>query len=236
MAEDYLVFTLTAALAAMGDMAGHERRGTLTWPGRSAVTGLVAAAMGIRRGDSAGFARLDALHQAVGVIDDGMHLRDYHTVETVPTAAARAPDSRPEAILRAGRGTNTTITLRDYRVGVTYVVALWGGPLDGLVTALERPTFNLYLGRKSCPLAAPPGPRIAQAEGPVQALEAAVRPPFGCSGPIRLIASDVPVGAGDAVDSRHDRPVDRALWHFGPRTVYLHYPAGQAGAGQGGAA
>lgn len=115
---EYLVFTLCAALGAMGELAEHEWRGSLAWPGRSAVIGLVAAAMGIRRGDGAAFARLDALRMAVGVIDDGLPLRDCHTVETIPTAAARNPDSRPAAIARAGRQTNTTLTLRDYRVGV----------------------------------------------------------------------------------------------------------------------
>lgn len=225
---DYLVFTLSATLAAMGDLAGHERRGTLTWPGRSAVTGLLAAALGIRRGDEAGFARLDALSQAVGVIDAGTPLRDYHTVQTVPTAAAKAPGSRPEALRRAGRqGLNTTITLRDYRVGVAYAVAVWGGPLDGLAVALERPVFALYLGRKSCPLSFPPAPRIVAADTPLQAMDKAAPPPFGHPGPIRLVASDTAIGPGDAEDSRNDRAVDRAKWHFGQRRVYFHYPTGQ---------
>ncbi len=205
MAE-HLVFTLCAALGAMGELAGHERRGSLTWPGRSAVIGLVAAAMGIRRGNDDAFARLDALRMAVGVIDDGVPLRDYHTVETIPTAAARKPDSRPAAIARAGRNTNTTITLRRGR-------------------GLRQPAFTLYLGRKSCPLAAPPAPRIVRAEGPLQALSLAVRPPFGHQGALRLIASDERLSQDDVQDSRNDLPVERAKWHFGQRTVFLHRPA-----------
>lgn len=229
MAE-HLVFTLCAALGAMGELAGHERRGSLTWPGRSAVIGLVAAAMGIRRGNDDAFARLDALRMAVGVIDDGVPLRDYHTVETIPTAAARKPDSRPSAIARAGRNTNTTITLRDYRVGVAYAVALWPGPgwtgaLEDLARGLRQPAFTLYLGRKSCPLAAPPAPRIVRAEGPLQALSLAVRPPFGHQGALRLIASDERLSQDDVQDSRNDLPVERAKWHFAQRTVFLHRPA-----------
>ena len=229
MAE-HLVFTLCAALGAMGELAGHERRGSLTWPGRSAVSGLVGAAMGIRRGNDDAFARLDALRMAVGVIDDGVPLRDYHTVETIPTAAARKPDSRPSAIARAGRNTNTTITLRDYRVGVAYAVALWPGPgwtgaLEDLARGLRQPAFTLYLGRKSCPLAAPPAPRIVRAEGPLQALSLAVRPPFGHQGALRLIASDERLSQDDVQDSRNDLPVERAKWHFAQRTVFLHRPA-----------
>ena len=230
MAE-HLVFTLCAALGAMGELAGHERRGSLTLPGRSALIGLVAAAMGIRRGDDAGFARLDALRMAVGVIDDGVPLRDYHTVETVPTAAARSPDSRPAAIARAGRATNTTITLRDYRVGVAYTVALWPGPdwtgrLEDVAQALRRPAFTLYLGRKSCPLAAPPAPLIVEADGPLQALSLAARPPFGYRGALRLVASDEPLSPDDVQDSRNDLPTDRAKWHFARRSVFIHRPAG----------
>ncbi len=231
MAE-HLVFTLCAALGAMGDLAGYERRGSQGWPGRSAVIGLVAAAMGIRRGDDAGFAALDKLHMAVGVIDDGTPLRDYHTVETVPTAAARNPDSRPVAIARAGRRTNTTITLRDYRCNIAYAVALWpeagrDGRLHDLAAALRTPVFTLYLGRKSCPLAAPPGPRVVLADGPLQALEQAPRPPFGHDGVLGLVASDVPLNAGDTAEYRNDLAVDRARWHFAPRLVHLHRPQGQ---------
>lgn len=234
---EHLVFTLCAAMGAMGELAGHERRGSLTWPGRSALIGLVAAAMGIRRGDAAAFAALDGLRTAVGVIENGVPLRDYHTVETVPTAAARSPDSRPAAIRRAGRRTNTTITLRDYRVGVAYAVAMWPGPdaaapppLEAMRAALHRPVFTLYLGRKSCPLAAPPGARIVTAEGPLAALEQAARPPFGYGGGLRLIASDTSIAPEDQVEGRNDLPVDRARWHFGQRKQFLHRPAGQGGA------
>lgn len=230
MAE-HLVFTLCASMASMGELAGHERRGTLTWPGRSAILGLVGAALGVRRGDAAGFAALDALKTAVGVIDDGAPLRDYHTVQTVPTTAARRPDSRPEAMRIAGpRRLNTTITLRDYRVGVAYAVALWGGPLKPIQAALKRPAFTLYLGRKSCPLAAPPQPLIVPDLGLVEALGQAARPPFlDAAASILLIASDEPIDPSDAVDYRHDLAVDRDRRHFAVRPVRLHRP-GRTGA------
>ena len=68
--QPFLIFCLTANLGAMGELAGHERRGALTFPGRSAVIGLMAAALGIRReGD---FSALEALEmvqdQAPGVL------------------------------------------------------------------------------------------------------------------------------------------------------------------------
>ena len=93
MMREHLVFTLTATIGSMGDLAGHERRGTWTWPARSAVVGLLGAALGLRREDD--FAPLDRLVTAVAIFDDGAPLRDYHTVQTVPTAAAKHPQSRP---------------------------------------------------------------------------------------------------------------------------------------------
>ena len=217
--SDYLVFTLTASLAAMGDLAGHERRGSLTWPGRSALLGLLGAALGVQRdGD---FVALDALHLAVAVFDAGQPLRDYHTVQTVPTAAAKRPQSRPEALATATKERlNTTITLRDYRMAPLYGVAVWGGNLEALKAGLERPGFTLYLGRKSCPLAAPVGARVVQAEGPEAALSSLHLPPWRVGAiALTLVLDAADAAKPDRTELRHDQPLDRAKWHFSPRKV-----------------
>ena len=219
---DYLVFTLSATIGAMGDLAGHERRGTLLWPGRSAITGLLGAALGIRRDGN--FSELDRLGMAVAgfASDAGNYeadFRDYHTVETVPSSAkAKKPNSRPEALRTAGRETNTTITLRDYRTGPLFGVALWGDDLAKLERALLAPVFTLYFGRKSCPLSAPVCPRIVVAEAPEEAL-AMIQIPFW-RGPCtaRRLVTDAE-GADTHVETRHDRALDRNLWHFAPRRV-----------------
>lgn len=222
MAE-HLVFTLTAALGAMGEFAGHERRGSLGWPARSAILGLVAAALGIRRDDAAGLASLELLRVAVAIFDDGVPLRDYHTVETVPTAQAKRPDSRRAAIEEAGLKTNTLVTLRDYRCGPLFGVALWGRvPLPPLAEALRRPVFTLYLGRKSCPLAAPLSPRIVEADEPVAALAAVILPPWRRGAIANRVASDR-ADTRDAghIETRNDVMLDRAKWHFAPRDVVM---------------
>lgn len=208
----FLIFGLTASLGAMGELAGHERRGALFWPGRSAVIGLMGAALGLRRdGD---FSALEALEVTVGIFASGAPLRDYHTIETVPSSAVKAANSRPEA-LKAARGrTNTTITLRDYRVGPMFGVAVSGAGLEPLVAALNTPVFTLYLGRKSCTLAAPPGARVVTAENPDAALAQMILPPWRKDERLHsLIAEDE---AGEVV---HDLAVDRARWHFAPRRV-----------------
>jgi len=215
--RDYLIFTLAAAMGSMGELAGHERRGTWTWPGRSAILGLLGAASGLRRGDD--FSDLDKLRVAVAVFEDGAPLRDYHTVQTVPTAAAKRPQSRPAAMAEAGRKVNTTITQRDYRTGPLYGAAIWGEGLQDLRDALQAPTFTLHLGRKSCPLSAPVCPQIVPAETPEDALGQLVLPQWHDGTQAHLLASDD--GPAERIEIRNDVPIDRHLWHFGPRSVHL---------------
>jgi len=213
--QPFLIFGLSANLAAMGELAGHERRGSLIWPARSAVLGLMGAALGIRRdGD---FSELDALEISVAIFDTGTPLRDYHTIESVPSAAARSPNSRPEALRDARGKTNTTITLRDYRVGVFFGIAVRGKALEPLRLALNAPCFTLYLGRKSCPLSAPPAAKIVQAETAEAALAQLVPPPWLCESnkPVARIL----VERAERGEIVHDLPADRNLWHFAPQQV-----------------
>lgn len=217
--QPHLVFTLAATLAAMGDLAGHERRGSLAWPGRSAILGLLGAALGIRReGD---FAELEALSVAVAVLDPGAPLRDYHTVQTVPSALVKRPNSRPEALREAGLRANTTITLRDYRVGVACGVVVWGGDLSRLARALQHPHFTLYFGRKACPLSTPPAPQIVTTETPEAALSALHLPAWLPRPAHAQWITDAGVNPGAHVEDRHDRAVDRNLWHFASRRVAI---------------
>jgi len=219
--QPFLIFGLTANLGAMGELAGHERRGGLTFPGRSAVIGLMGAALGIRRdGD---FSALEALEITIGLHDSGAPLRDYHTIETVPSAAEKSPNSRPEA-LRAARGrTNTTITLRDYRAGPLFSVAVAGQGLAALASALNAPVFTLYLGRKSCPLAAPPGARLVQAERAEDALAQLILPPWRQKDQLQAVVVEDPAG-----EVLHDQALDRARWHFAARRVAVRPVTGAA--------
>lgn len=221
--SDYLVFTLAANLGAMGGLAGHERRGSLDWPGHSAIVGLLGAALGWRR--DADFSVLDGLQLAVAIFDAGTPLRDYHTVQTVPSAKARRPQSRPAALRAARRDLNTIITLRDYRCTPLYGVGLSGvapSMLSDLQRALLHPVFTLYLGRKSCPLAAPLAPRIVAADGPEQALAQTVLPPWRPQAVARRMAADVAMVATAAHrEQRNDVMIDRNHWHFVAREVAM---------------
>ncbi|WP_417209481.1 type I-E CRISPR-associated protein Cas5/CasD [Antarctobacter sp.] len=210
--QRFLIFGLNAGLGAMGELAGHERRGSLIWPGRSAIIGLMGAALGIRRdGD---FSALDALDISVAIFDAGVPLRDYHTVQTVPSAAVKMPNSRPEALRDARTRMNTSITLRDYRAGCMFGVAVTGKELEGIASALRTPRFTLYLGRKSCPLSAPTGAKTVEADAPEDALRHLDLPPWRDRAIARTLVVSDPTG-----DLVHDVPLDRQRWHHGERRV-----------------
>ncbi len=232
MAE-FLVFTLTAPMGAFGGPAGHERRGTRIWPGRSAILGLLGAALGIRRDNRQGQDSLNAWRMAVAVFRAEKTIRDFHTVQTVPSAKAKKTATRRAAIAAAGKNLNTIITQRDYVCDVCFAIALWANhppqPLAELARALKMPAFTLYMGRKSCPLSAPLMPVIAEASDPVAALQNAVLPFWlhqaGKADKTRaptpmLIAADPYEGLTPLrSETRWDNPVDRERWHFALRQV-----------------
>src|SRR5947199_10464826 len=83
--SEIVVFMLWAPLAAMGDMAVGERRAGFDRPGRSAVLGMVAAALGLDRADETAHAVLDRGYlMAQRVLHRGELLQDYHTVQAPP--------------------------------------------------------------------------------------------------------------------------------------------------------
>ena len=227
MAE-FVIFTLAAPMGAFADLAGHERRYSGTWPARSAVLGLVGAALGVRRDEAAGQERLSHWRTAVSVLSRGVAFRDFHTVQTVPTARIKRPDTRREALEALGSGDNPLITWRDYRSDCAFGVALWGGEgSEEVRKALVCPHFTLYLGRKSCPLSAPMAPKVIKAANPVEALAHIRLPSFlqqelDPKRPLMVI-SEEPLDGGRQ-EIRWDVPLDRASWHFGPRTVHIARP------------
>ncbi|EDZ45961.1 CRISPR-associated protein Cas5, Ecoli subtype [Rhodobacterales bacterium Y4I] len=226
---EYLIFQLVAAIGAMGEFGGHDRRGSLTLPGRSAVIGTLGAAMGLRR--DADFSGLDALGVAVASFGKTAPFRDYHTVQTVPSAAVKRPQSRPQALRDAGRKVNTTLTSRDYRADCVFGVAIWGEGLAELASALSAPVFQTFLGRKSCPLSAPFDPQIVAAATPSAALSQLRLPPWIGAREMDMIVADegTDLGAPSILETRHDRALDRTLWHFGKGRYAVAHPAIRAG-------
>jgi CRISPR system Cascade subunit CasD len=176
MTRQFLLFRLAGPMAAWGDVTVGERRSIWGEPSKSGVLGFVAAALGLPREDTPAHQRLhEALGYAVRIDQLGGPLRDYHT--------AQAPKARSKLSWRTRRdelsdrqNLSTVLSERQYRVEAQATVAFWqkseGVFLDTLQTALGRPRFAPYLGRRGCPLSEPVWARILTAEGLMTAFDA----------------------------------------------------------------
>ncbi|WP_440950729.1 type I-E CRISPR-associated protein Cas5/CasD [Methanosphaerula subterraneus] len=169
MSRDYLVFRLYGPMASWGGIAAGEDRGTLDHPTKSAVMGLVAAALGIERNEEEIHEQLHLQYRfAVRVDASGGVVRDFHTA-----LIFKKPDfqTRKDEVETADeKRVNPMLTNRDYRTDAVYTVVLWVNSdeslfsLDTIRKALLSPHFPLSLGRKSCPLALPLEPQILKAD------------------------------------------------------------------------
>jgi CRISPR system Cascade subunit CasD len=126
-----LTIKLTAPLQSYGNEATFERRTTNDYPTKSAVIGMVAAALGYRRTDER-ILVLNELAFAVRIDQVGKNLTDYQTVEW--------------------KKNTRKITYRDYLQDAVFVVALGSQDdqlIDHIKVALKHPYFPLFLGRRS---------------------------------------------------------------------------------------
>lgn len=170
----FLLFTLYAPMCSLGEIAVGERRMGWARPGRSAVLGLTAAALGIERDDDDAHRALEeGLHYAVRTDAPGRPFIDYHTAQTPAARRGRKFETRREE-LDTDR-INTVLSNREWRSDACFTVALWGrsggnADLDEIAAALRRPQFTLYLGRKSAPLGLPLDPELVEATNFMDAL------------------------------------------------------------------
>ena len=165
--KQYLVFQLYAPMASWGEEAVGEVRHTASIPTRSAILGLLAAALGLRRNNEDALCQFNQhYHLAVRPLSSQERwLRDYHTVSVPRENKKRHYYTRRDELCIAPEEVGTLITQREYRCDGYWHIAICATPdapytLDALNNALLTPHFPLYLGRKSCPLALPLAPRL----------------------------------------------------------------------------
>jgi CRISPR system Cascade subunit CasD len=232
----FLLFRLYAPLGSWGEVAVGAVRPSHAYPSRSALLGLIGAALGLRRDAETWHVRLGAaLGFAVAVYEEGALLRDYHTVQVPGRSLLKRfqPATRADELAFPRSELNTIVSTRDYWQDALSVAGVWQKnddpdfSLERIADALRRPHFVLYLGRKSCPPALPLAPRIVEAEDfqaalaqadfpPVEELRVASRP--------RRIAGEAPERIGAAVTfsvPRKDEPLSRRRWQFGDRIEYV---------------
>ena len=223
--REHLVWTIAGPMGSFGESARAERRRTALLPPKSALAGMVAAALGIERGDAAAHAALNRYGFAVQNLDESLPLRDYHTVQSVPESVT-GTSTRGTAIARAGRRIHTLITLRDYRTNIAMRTAMWADDaprwtLAEIARALRTPAFALCIGRRSCPLASPTCPLLVHAHTPLEALDQSAAPiwmPAVRPGPV--CTEPFPGGRPDRVELRPSEVPSRARWHFANRETW----------------
>lgn len=248
---DYLVFRLYGPMASWGEIAIGESRHSADYPSKSAITGLLGAALGIPREDDAIHSNLSGSYlQAVKVRRSGWLLRDYHTAQAPDSVGKFRYRTRRDEIVAGRDRLGTVLSSREYRSDADAVVAL--RPLNSarysladIASALMKPKFHLYLGRKSCTLSAPLNPVIIHADSFHKALEEYEVKPLLPHEPewasdSRWLPQDPLVRfywegelaeffATDSVTktatvqrlSRYDMPLSRKRWQFAPRQEFL---------------
>jgi CRISPR system Cascade subunit CasD len=241
---DYLLLRLYGPLASWGEIAVGESRHSAVHPSRSALLGLLGAALGIERADESGQRALTKGYRfGVKLECVGSPLRDYHTIQVGTLPRKFQFRSRRQEL--AADKVDTILSEREYRcdsLALVVVEAMPDAPvdLDGLAQALRQPPFPLYLGRKSCPLALPLLPKRVTAATLKEALDDTPMPSLLALLDDREPQQDWPnkqdrrflrpsqvryywedgMQAGMSPDferMRHDQPLSRSRWQFAPR-------------------
>ncbi len=199
-----LLLRMRAPMMSWGDHSRFTIRDTRREPTKSAVIGLLCAALGRPRWEPV--ADLTALKMGVRINQEGLVQCDYHTVL--------------DSVKSSGSKGDTVISQRYYVADADYLVGLEGSALAFLETldaALQSPTWQLYFGRKSFVPSCPVHVGIAD-ESLLEALKH----------PIKLKPSSIKklpnqlrclVEVPDSLDVRQDVPIDWQKRLFGSRCV-----------------
>lgn len=228
--QTYLVFQLYGVLASWGEQAVGGERPSSDHPSRSALLGLLAAGLGIKREQEDKHAELSRQCRfAIKLYAPGRVLRDFHTTQVPPTIKKVKHLHTRRDELRADK-LGTILSFREYRQDSLSVIALWleeegEYSLDDLQLSLTHPCFHLYLGRKSCPLSVPAKPEMVSnttvkaaldeyvVDDNLKTLEQTARyywektNNMGCD--------------SDFYVSRYDQPGSRKRWQFQTRDEYV---------------
>lgn len=153
-----VVIRYAAPLMAFSDQGRFANRHTAPDPTVSAIQGMVAAAAGIERHEPypQWIAELDL---AIRIERAGRPLRDFHTVNQPALARYRRLGSDLDKVktvkrVDGSRLDHPVLSDRWYLTDGAFLLAL-DDPTGNIATALARPTWAFYAGRKSCPLTAP---------------------------------------------------------------------------------
>ncbi len=166
----YLIFQIYAPLISWGDIAVRGERRSYRNPSKSAMLGLISAALGIKRDEEA---LIENLTQSLGfsmkLYSPGFLIKDFHTVQ-VPKKEKNVYYHTRRAELNAKKEKiGTVLSSREYRCDSYSLIAVFlkndkcKYGLEEISDKIKKPVFHIYFGRKSCPPAMPLAPVIVDA-------------------------------------------------------------------------
>lgn len=223
----YITLNLSGPLMAWAGPRIDERPMASPIPTASHVTGMIGAALGIRRSDPDTLQRLqDSLRTAVVIERAGRELIDYQ-IARLTTPHMRGPAPMGAGIVMDRRGGTETLTrqmLYPYRIDarMTVVIELDDArspvTAEEIVAAIEKPTWSLRLGRAGCP---PDVPIVAELVEGSSLAEAAA----GIEGELVYLPADcVEPQLGDIYQSIYGRR-DWSANRHGGEELYVVRPA-----------
>jgi len=122
----FLLFTIYAPLTSWGDITVGEARGSWDRPSRSAIFGMVAAALGIDRTDQPAHDALDLGYGfAVRLDASGIPLVDYQTAQTIAASAIKKHRPATRAAMLSCADPETMLSRRWYRQDALATVCIW---------------------------------------------------------------------------------------------------------------
>jgi CRISPR-associated Cas5-like protein len=162
MNQSFVLFLrLEGPLQAWGDTSKFVIRRSMDAPTKSGVLGLICCAMELSRQAARGeLSELNKLAMGVRVDRPGTRWWDYHTVGAGIGLLTAEGNLKAEA-------KGTLVSRREYLSDASFLVALQGDEklIDKVRAALAKPKWTLFLGRKSCPPAAPILVKVKEGDG-----------------------------------------------------------------------
>ncbi|MBK8397650.1 MAG: type I-E CRISPR-associated protein Cas5/CasD [Leptospiraceae bacterium] len=230
--KEFLLFQLYGPFASWGDIAVGENRHSFSHPSKSAIIGILASALGIKREEEETLLELnDSLSFSTQVFSTGILLRDFHTVQTPPAPKKKVSYySRKDELENPEIG--TIITNRDYRCDSYSIVCVWQKEnkkfdLDNLKMSLLNPKYILYLGRKSCVVSLPLNPKLVKSETLLDAYSAypqnaELLSSLEASKNIQMYWEDLEEVnlQPDHIQTRRDSILRRKSWYFTERIEF----------------
>ncbi len=141
---ELLILRLEGYLQSWGESAKWNYRATSAFPSKSAVIGLIACAMGIKRNDKQIVELSKKISIGVRADRKGALLEDYHTVQGMPDIYTAEGKKRTSS--------NTIVTEREYLCDASFLVVIGTDhkTIEEIKYAFENPVWTIYLGRKNC--------------------------------------------------------------------------------------